>query len=96
MSNTDGEVKTFLEGLRFLIVLNGSVLFALNALIPLYPLGRQLIASGGPGQGGSQLTTAQIEALIAVCSLAVVVVFLPLYVRLVVVALDALKGGESP
>ena len=95
MAHVDQRARTILEETRFLVGLNGSILFALNALVPLYPLGRQVIVRGGlPGEEGRH-TAAQIEALIVVVALGVVTLFLPLYVRLLMEALQALEGGEG-
>lgn len=87
--------RTLLEELRYLVGLNGSLLFGFNALIPLYPLGRAVILGGSAG-GGTQYSRAQVEAAVAVIGLGVVVLFLPVYVRLVMQALRALEGGEAP
>ncbi|MEW6546729.1 MAG: hypothetical protein AB1446_07420 [Bacillota bacterium] len=94
MSNDNQQVRTILEETRYLVGLHGPLLFALNAVIPLSPLGRQVILHDGKWRGG-QFASAQIEALIVVCAIGLVVLFLPLYVRLLIAALAALKGGEG-
>lgn len=95
MAQVDRQVRTILEETRFVVALNGSILFTLNALVPLYPLGRQVIVRGGlPGEG-RRFTAAQIEAVIVVVALGAAALFLPLYVRLLMKALQALEGGEG-
>jgi hypothetical protein len=95
MAEVDPQVRTVLEETRFLITLQGSLLFAFNALIPLSPLGRQVIVRGGPPGEAGPFTAAQIEALVVVVGLGMVAVFLPLYVRLLIRALESLKGGDG-
>ncbi|MEW5933564.1 MAG: hypothetical protein AB1816_08275 [Bacillota bacterium] len=90
------QVRPLLNEVRHLVGLHGSMLFALNSLVPLYPLGRAVITHGpAPGEGG-RYSRAQLEALITVTALGVAALFLPLYVRLLTDALRALGGGEAP
>ena len=102
-------IRTILEELRYVAGLHGSFLFAFNALVPLYPLGRLIYdrprdgvpsapAPAGlplPFLGTQQLSRTQVEALIVVAGTGVAALFLPLYVRLLVDAMVQLqpKGG---
>lgn len=93
MGEGNQPVRTTLEELRHLVALHGSMLFAVNALIPLYPLGRMRVDAVPPA--GRPLSAAQVEAIITVATLGVAALFLPLYARQVITALQALRGGEA-
>ena len=96
-------VRATLDELRYLASLHGSFLFAFNALIPLYPVGRFIGHTGVPGGGKTrdlpgwlpswlsgrllQFTRNQLEILVILVAIGVVLVFVPLYVRLLISAL---------
>ncbi|MBC7340464.1 MAG: hypothetical protein H5U04_11565 [Firmicutes bacterium] len=89
------QVRAVLDEVVYLVSLHRSMLFALSALVPLYPVGRAVIIHGPPAGEGGQYSRTQLEALITVTALGVAVLFLPLYVRLVIDALRAFEGGEA-
>jgi len=104
--------RRILNELGYLSSLHGSFLFAFNALIPLYPVGRATRAvtpplglSGGgqpdwlPSWLSSRLrkyTVRQLEVLTILVAIGVVLVFVPLYVRLLLLALRGGSGAPAP
>jgi hypothetical protein len=95
VSQASQQVRSLLVETEYLVRLHGSMLFVLSAMIPLYPLGRQVIAPERPLQEPGRYTRARVEALIVLAALGVAALFLPLHARLLVAALDALRGGEA-
>ncbi len=104
--------QRILDELRYLCSLHGSFLFAFNALIPLYPVGRATLAitpplglseKHGPDWLPSWLsnwlrkyTVSQLQVLAIIVAIGVVIVFVPLYVRLLLLALGKGSGTPAP
>lgn len=84
-----------LSDISNLVSLHGFFLVALNALLPFYPVAR--VDSGGDASTDrkGRLPAHVIHALIIVVALAVVLLFVPLYVRLLVRVRDGWRGARD-
>lgn len=95
MRTRQQELRTTLDELRYLVSLNGSFLFVMNALVPLYPAGRITVAEAPGGSSPGPFTLEQVVVLIILAATGVAAIFLPLYIRLLVSALPAPAGKKG-